>query len=280
MQSMTPPQPSTANLERRGLVFGLGAMGLPDAIASSERRVLRALRETWAPYLYPGDGDKVRGLDAELLEAICQQAGFQLVWVRAPDARRRRRYQELLDDRFDVVFSATPDAHKLDLVFYTRSYRTETMMVGAPLVRDPALDSLRSFEDVLNRRIRLLCTDAEGLGNDFESHRARLQDAGLLIRYPTTRQGIEMLRAGRAQLIIGDARDLQEQSRLLAFPLLRQPYGFSSEPVSLMLSRRRLNMTDFRDIDQAIDALERRGVLSAIRSRYAITPPGSAPASR
>ncbi|MDY0745807.1 transporter substrate-binding domain-containing protein [Paucibacter sp. R3-3] len=277
-----PKLTAPVDLGRRLAVFwlgALGAMGTRSAFAATEPRVLRALVESWPPYVYPGKGNEVRGLDAELLQAICQQAGFKLVWVRTPQARRRRRFQELLDDRFDVVFSATPIARDIDSVQYTRPYRQEVMMVAAPAVHDAALDELRSFEDVLDRRVRLLCPDVGGLGKEFEASRAQLESAGLLVRYPTTRQGIDMLRAERAQLIIGDSRDLQEQSRLLAFPLVQQPYGLSAEPVSLMLSRRRLNAADVEAIDQAIEELERRGVLRAIRDRYALVPPGTVPAT-
>ncbi|MDY0746534.1 transporter substrate-binding domain-containing protein [Paucibacter sp. R3-3] len=265
-----PTPPDTVDAARRLAVLGLAAAGIGAARAAGTRRVVRALVESWPPYLYPGEGQAVRGLDAELLVAICQRAGYEVSWVRAPIERRKRRYEQLLSDQFDVIFSATPVPDKLGEVMYTQPYRREIMMVAAPVVHDSTLELVRDFNDVLKRRVRLLHVEADGLGKEFEASRQALADAGLLVRYATGRQGVEMLRAGRAALILGDALDLQEQARQLGFPLVRQAYGYSETPVSLMLSRKRLNEADLRRINQAITELEQRGVLAAIRSRYAV----------
>ena len=261
-------QPGNVDSGRRLAVFGLAAAGVGVSRAAATRRVIRALVESWPPYLYPGEGTAVRGLDAELLAAICQRAGYEVSWIRAPIERRKRRYQELLSDQFDVIFSATPAARNLEDVMYTQSYRREIMMVAAPLIHDSTLELVHGFNDVLKRRVRLLCVDAEGLGKEFEAFRRPLENAGLLVRYPTSRHGVEMLRAGRAALILGDALDLREQARRIGFPLVRQPYGYNEEPVSLMLSRKRLNEADRLRINQSISELEQRGVLGAIRRRY------------
>jgi ABC-type amino acid transport substrate-binding protein len=265
-------QLDSMKLGRRTVVVGLVSIGCASVKAGNPRRVLRALVESWPPYLYSGDHGRVQGLDAELLEAICREAGFEVHWVRAPMAWRKRRYKELLNDQFDVIFSATPVAFNANLVMYTRTYRRETMMVAALAPHPPILDSLRNFDDVLKERIRLLHVDASGLGKEFDAIRPRLANAGLLIPYPTTKQGIEMLRIGRASLILGDALDLQEQSRAAGLRLIRQAYGYSEEPVSLMLSRRRLSEIDLDDLNRAIVDLEQRGVLGAIRNRYLIAP--------
>jgi len=245
-------------------MLGLGAR----AAAAEPRRVLRALVEDWPPYLEADGKGRMRGLDAELLEAIGAEAGYAVEWVREPAELRKRRYLEFMDDRFDVIFSATPVRANAEIAMYTAPYRSEVMKVAAAQPHDARLDSLRGFDDLLAHGIHLLHVQATGLGRDFEAHRERLAAAGLLIPYPTTRQGIEMLRIGRAPLILGDALDLGAQARLAGVTLVRQPYGHSAESVSLMLSRKRLNDGDLARIDRAIHALERRGALNAIRHRY------------
>lgn len=260
---------------RRGLL-GLVAGGWTAAQAQAPvpaqgpRRVIRALVESWPPYLEISDDGHMHGLDADLLQAICKQAGFQLSWVQGPSQWRRRRYRELLDDKFDVIFSATPVARDDQAIMYSRPYRNETMSVFAPDPHGRQVEGLKGFGDLLARRIRLLHVESGGLGEDFESHRQRLHQAGLLIPYPTTRQGIDMLRLGRAPLILGDALDLRVQARAAGVRLVAQPYGHSVLPVSLLLSRRRLSAADLARIDQAIVTLEQRGVLGTIRRRYGL----------
>ncbi|MDH0864703.1 transporter substrate-binding domain-containing protein [Mitsuaria sp. GD03876] len=253
-------------------VFLLGTGGAVEAAraasGASRARVIRALVESWPPYLIPGADGAMRGLDAELLQAICKQAGYELNWIRGPMQWRKRRFRELQNDQFDVIFSATPTPAHEASVMYTRTYRNEAFMVAAPDPRDHRLEGVQGFEDLLRRRIPLLHVDALSLGADFEAWRQRLGDAGLLIPYPTMRQGVEMLRLNRAPLILGDELDLLAQARSSGVRLARQPYGYSVQPVSLMLSRRRLDEADLARIDQAIHALEQRGSLAAIRRRH------------
>jgi ABC-type amino acid transport substrate-binding protein len=227
--------------------------------------------ESWPPYLEPGADGIVRGLDAALLQAICTQAGYQLNWIRGTPQWRKRRFRELLNDQFDVIFSATPVAGRERTVMYSRNYRNEAFMVAAADRRDPRLDGLQGFEQVLERRIPMLHVDALSLGEDFEDWRPRLAAAGLLLPYQTTRQGVDMLRLGRAPLILGDDLDVHAQARISNVRLLRQPFGHSVQPVCLMLSRRRLDERDLARIDQAIHALEQRGALAAIRRSHGAT---------
>ncbi len=259
-------RPITRRLALRTL--GIMAAGIGTVRAAQRPRVIRALVESWAPYLVPGADGTMRGLDADLLQAICKQAGFQLNWVRGPQQWRRRRLRELQNDQFDVIFSATPAREHDQVVLYSRPYRNEAFMVAAADRRDARLDRLKGFEDVLRRRVPLLHVDAFRLGADFESWRPRLAEAGLLIPYQTARQGLDMMRLGRAPLILGDELELTAQAKLSGQRLRRQAFGDSVQPVSLMLSRRRLDEADVARLDQAIHALEQRGRLAAIRRRY------------
>lgn len=263
---------ASVRLRRRQALLGLLALGYRGTEAAPRpARVIRALAESWPPYLRIDARGAMHGLDAELLQAICRQAGYELQWVQASPEWRKRRFAELLNDRFDVVFSATPSETRADAVMYTQRYRDEVMMVAAPWPHDPALDRLRSFDDLLRQHVHLLHVDAQGIGDDFEAHRAALQQAGLLVPYPTSPMGINMLLAERAPLILGDTLDLQFEARERGLHLVRQPYGYSAQPVSIMLSRRRLDEADLARVNQAIRALEQNGTLSAIRRRYGLT---------
>lgn len=254
------------------LIGSVAAAAAPTAAPSPRNRVLRALIESWPPYLIPGADGSMRGLDAELLQAICRQAGYELAWIRGSPQWRKRRFRELQNDQFDLIFSATPAATLASMVMYTRPYRNEAFMLAAAERSDgrpdPRLQGVRGFEDVLRRRLTLLHVDAFSLGADFESWRPRLAEAGLLVPYQTTRQGVDMLRLGRAPLILGDDLDLHAQARALNLRLVRQPFGASVQPVCLMVSRRRLDESDVGRLDRAIHALEQRGDLAAIRKRH------------
>ena len=96
-EAMTPSGPSAVRgLRRRSVVGGLALAWGHAAWGSTRTRVLRALVESWPPYLEPGADGSVRGLDAELLAAICRQAGFELSWIRGSPQWRKRRFRELL----------------------------------------------------------------------------------------------------------------------------------------------------------------------------------------
>ncbi len=257
-----------AGTTRRRSLFALAALAFQPVRAASPHGVIRVLLDDWPPYINPRKGPPIRGLDAELLQAICTQANYEVAWINAPVSWRKRRYMELLNDQFDLIFSATPRSTNMDVVMYTQRYRDEVMMVCAPRSHAAELDQIRSFQDVLDRKIRLLHIDAKGLGKEFEEFRPRLEAAGLLVRFPTSIHGLEMLRAGRGQFVLGDALSLQYQSKIAGMDLVRMPFGYSTQPVSLLLSRRRLGEDDLQRLDKAIEQLERKGVLGAIRKTY------------
>ena len=254
-----------------GLLLVFGAQAQAQALAC--RQDLRLTRTSWPPYLVYREDGRHEGLDYEVLQALMVETGCRLQWVEA--LPRRRRVLMLHEGEIDLIPAASPKATPVPGRRYTRPYRDEQLGVLA-LRSIPGRDlpaaaaRLSSFEDLLRTRTPLLVLNANGLGLEFESWRARLRAAGLLEPFENHTKGMAMLLRQRAPLILGDVGTLLDMARQQGLRLEPMPFGTVRSPVAFMLSEKSVSEADFQRLDQALGRLEARGELREIRRRYGL----------
>lgn len=229
---------------------------------------LRLAPEEWPPYFYHNDKSTLGGVDFELLQAILSHAGCTLqLEPEMPPARRNVLFQQ---GKLDLLMAASATEERRGFARFSLPYRQET--VGLFTVPEK-LDKLRhidSFQDIVARRASLLAPRLGYYGDDYEHALPQLNAAGRRSTFGTFEQGIKMLEAGRADLIMGDAIALRHIARQQNVKIVQLPYIPYRAPVHLMLNAASTTQAQLARINQAINHLEQSGALPAIRARYGV----------
>lgn len=172
---------------------------------------LRLAPEEWPPYFYHNDKFVLGGVDFELLQAILAHAGCTLqLQAEMPVARRNVLFQQ---GKLDLLMAASATEERRGFARFSLPYRQET--VGLFTVPEK-LDKLRhigSFQDIVAQHASLLAPRLGFYGDDYERALPQLNAAGQRSTFGTFEQGIKMLEAGRADLIMGDAVALRHTAR-------------------------------------------------------------------
>jgi polar amino acid transport system substrate-binding protein len=226
---------------------------------------LRATTGQWIPYIYPDKDGTPIGMDVELVRAILTEAGCELVLTEEiPALRRDVQFKE---GKLDLLMAASDLPERHEFARLTAPYRMETVRLHtlrAKLGKYRNLD----FDAIEQGKVTLLAPNSGWYGPAYAQHKDSLRAQGLLTTFNTFPQGVKMLAAGRAELMLGDATALRYEARQAKLDLVALPLLLVNAPVRLMLSRASTSEAELTRIDAAIARLEQRGTLKAIRNRY------------
>lgn len=250
-------------MRMRHLLFAavLGVSALP-AVAC---RMTMAL-EQWPPYLYRDAQGNYTGLDLELLRAIFKQARCTLLSVpELPTARRQLLFQK---GGLDLMLAASDTSERHAYARFSVSYRDETVGIFGKAGTHAAQRHVGSFAQLARGKSTLLAPKVGWYGAQYAAARPALEKAGRLNTFGSFQQGIRMLDAGRADLLLGDVLAVRHEARLQGVALHTLPFLVLRAPVHLMLNARTTSADDLARLNTAITHLEQRGVLAAIRARY------------
>ena len=238
----------------------------PSALACSKPITL--ITEEWAPYAFNFGADIQTGLDIELARAILDEAGCTLVTAPFVPAVRRMLMFERGEIDLLLAASETPERHRF--ARFTTAYRNETVglfVLAQNYARHQGVDG---FGTLLEQELGLLAPTIGWYGKEYERARPRLKVSGLLSTFGTIQQGMRMLVAGRAPLIMGDAAAIQYEARNQDVQVRQLSYVVLLAPVHLMFSRASTTAEDVAQVNAAIARLERSGVLKNIRAMYGV----------
>ena len=240
---------------RRWLIAGM--LCLPLLAVAACKRPLRVPFEDWRPYSFMADG-RHTGLETELLAAVAREAGCQVSYVR--DVPRDQRLPLLQAGELDLLVAATP--RQGDEAWYTRPYRDEVL--GVFMRAGEARTEVRALEELLQARLRLVTHRGPALVpiiHDFASR-------GLLTWFEVYARGVQLMQQRKGDVLLGDSVAIVFAARAADVPLVELPITLVRDPVTYKLSRKSLTEADLQAFNQAIQRLEARGELQAIRQRW------------
>jgi polar amino acid transport system substrate-binding protein len=226
---------------------------------------LRAATGQWVPYIYPGPDGTPVGLDVELVRAILTEAGCELVLLdEVPALRRDLQFKE---GKLDLLMAASDLPERREFARLSAPYRMETVRLHTLRAN---LGKYRNvtFDAIVQDKVTLLAPNSGWYGPAYAQHKDGLRALGLLTTFNSFPQGVKMLAAGRAELMLGDATALRYEARQAKLDLVALPLLLVNAPVRLMLSRASTSEAELARIDAAIARLEQRGTFKAIRNRY------------
>ena len=243
----------------------LAATLLGSVLPAQACRMTMAL-EQWPPYLYRDAQGSYTGLDLELLQAIFNEAHCTLVTLpELPTARRQLLFQT---GGLDLMLAASETPERQSYARFSISYRDEAVGVFGKAGTHAAQRHVGSFGQLARGKATLLAPKVGWYGAQYAAARPALEKDGRLNTFGSFRQGILMLDAGRADLLLGDVLAVRHEARLQGVALTTLPFLALRAPVHLMLNARSTSTADLARLNAAITRLEQRGVLAAIRARY------------
>lgn len=245
----------------------LWAVGVHGALAACSKP-LSMVAEEWPPYSYTDTGGQLAGLDIALARAIVADAGCTLVILPAvPPVRRTLLFEK---GQIDLLLAASDRPARRRVARFTIAYRSESVGLFALASHAAAYRAVTSFAAVDSLQLSVLAPRVGWYGPAFSQHVPMLRGDGRLVDYGTVEQGMRMLSAERAQLIIGDVAALSDAAAQAKLALHQLPVAVYSTPVHMMLSRASTTAADVATLDAAIARLEQSGALRTIRARYGL----------
>ncbi|MCC7704255.1 transporter substrate-binding domain-containing protein [Janthinobacterium sp. GW460P] len=243
----------------------LAATLLGSVLPAQACRMTMAL-EQWPPYLYRDAQGRYTGLDLELLRAIFKEARCTLLTVpELPTARRQLLFQT---GGLDLMLAASETPERQSYARFSISYRDEAVGVFGKAGTPAAQRHIASFAQLARGKATLLAPKVGWYGAEYAAARAAMEKDGRLNTFGSFQQGLRMLDAGRADLLLGDVLAVRHEARLQGVALTALPFLALRAPVHLMLNARTTSADDLARLDTAIARLEQRGALAAIRARY------------
>jgi len=231
-----------------GLLFHLPSSG-----AAEVWRI--ACDDNFPPYNFV-DGDKVVGLDAEIVAALVKQAGAEVDFEPQPWSR----VQDMLERGVvDAAFQFVGRPDRFEKYFMIGPHRMGQTVFAARSGRDIAV---RGLDDLRGYRIGTVRGYTYGAAFDGATHLSKDMTAG------DNLQLVRMLVAGRVDLIIGDREALMHFARnagLHAQMQLLQP-AFSEVPRYIAVPRSKPEIA--ARLDRALTELRRNGRLADILRRW------------
>ncbi|MCG2583350.1 ABC transporter substrate-binding protein [Massilia sp. TS11] len=243
----------------------LATAALAPAAQAACSRPLHLNAEHWPPYTIIA-GNQIGGLDIELVQAILKEAGCTIVFEPAlPVARRLSLFNQ---GKTDLMMAASSTPERRQQAWFSQPYRFEEVGLFTLPEHAARLRQSFSFEALLAQRESVLVPRLGWYGAQYAAAEPKLRAAGLLHEFSSFSQGIKMLAAGRAHVLMGDDAAVHYQARLENLPVVHLPFTAARAPVHLMFNKESVSQAEVASIDAAITRLERRGTLEAIRRRY------------
>ncbi|MTV40318.1 substrate-binding periplasmic protein [Duganella radicis] len=244
----------------------LSAMALLGMAAQAQACRLSMALEHWPPYLVTQPNAAPTGLDWELAQAILKEAGCKLdVQPELPTSRRQRLFEQ---GQLDLMLSASNTADRRRYARFSIAYRQETVGVFSRSNAHRHYQHITSMDALVNNKLALLAPKVGWYGAAYARVQPTLSATGKLSTFINFQQGLRMLDAGRADLILGDSGALRYEARAQGIAISPVPLVAMRAPVHLMLNKANTTQADLDRINAAITRLEQQGVLGAIRGRY------------
>ena len=223
--------------------------------------------EQWPPYIYRDAQGRNTGLDLELLRAIFKEARCTLVTLpELPTARRQLLFQQ---GGLDLMLAASTTPERLSYARFSIAYRDEAVGLFSKESTIAGQRAIGSFAQLASGKSTLLAPKVGWYGAQYAAARPTLEKEGRLNAFGSFQQGVRMLAAGRADLLMGDVLAVRHEAHRQGVALATLPFLALRAPVHLMLNAHSTSTADLARLNTAITRLEQRGALAAIRARYA-----------
>jgi polar amino acid transport system substrate-binding protein len=244
----------------------LAAPGCP-ALAECSK-TLSISSSDYPPYVYRDQAGLWTGLDVQLMQAIFKEADCSYKF--APLVAPRRMVDMVSIGKTDVLLaaSATPERRKAN--HFGVAYRQEEVAFFSLARQFNTYRDIQSFPALLAHGTPLLLPNAGWFGEDYARALPSLRASSRVVEFTYFDQGIRMLAAGRAPVIMSDMAAITHAARMQGVAVEPLPFTLNSAPVHMMFSKLSVSQHDIDTLNAATLRLEQKGRLQAIRQAYGL----------
>jgi polar amino acid transport system substrate-binding protein len=222
--------------------------------------------DQFPPYVFKDKAGHWVGIDIDMVKAIFKEAGCTLALTAPMPATR---YLALFKDGdVDMILGASDTPERRQYAVFSKAYRQEVVGLFSLAKVAPKYQDLKNLDSFSASGVTLLAPRAGWYGADFASHQRRLRENGGLHEFINFNQGLRMLAAQRAPIILGDSAAVRYEAQRQKVAVKQLPLAILHAPVHLMFSRAVGSRVDIAQIDASIDRLDRNGTLKAISRSY------------
>ncbi|QSX36211.1 substrate-binding periplasmic protein [Shewanella sedimentimangrovi] len=219
----------------------------------------------WPPYAWQESDGVSRGLDVDILRLLATEVGCELDFQLLP---AKRSHQLLRQGALDLMMGASFTAERAQYGHFSLAYREEEVALFE-LDSASQLESIHSWQQLLDLGYRLLLPSSGWYGNEFERLRNQLSNRQQLIASPDAERSIQMLAHGRGEVVIGDSLALPYIARQVeGVRLERQPLVPSREPIHLLFARSSVSPQLVAQFDGAISHTRKDGRLQKLQQSW------------
>lgn len=230
---------------------------------------LRVGFNDWPPYIWLDSSGQVQGLDAQLLRAIAAKLHCRIDFINAPI---KRAHQMLKAGKVDMLMSASKTEDRTQYAHFSKPYRYEKLLLFQ-LSTSPKRLNVTQWEDIFSQKIKILVPENGWYGESYHQLQPRLQQEAMLVLSPDTEKSVQMLRYGRADVIIGDSLAMpysaNKRENIQLFPL---GLVIAEEEIHFMFSKVSMSPADVAAFDCAISTLLLTGEVENILQQWQPTP--------
>ena len=242
------------------------AAALCSLAATGSACKLKVAPEPWPPYIFIDERGGLSGLDYELAQAIMKEAGCALqVEMALPTLRRQMEFRQ---GRLDLTLGASDTPERRTFARFSLPYRQETVALFTSPANAARYRGLGGFDAIVRRHVTLLAPRGGWYGDNYARALPELDASGVRNPFSNYELGMRMFKAGRSDLIMGDAAAVRYEALRQGVPLAALPWVPFRAPAHLMLNAGSTTQEELARINAAIARLEHSGALAAIRARY------------
>jgi polar amino acid transport system substrate-binding protein len=250
----------------RPALLALAILAPGALLAAPCSRSVTAAAGDFPPYVYQDGMQQWAGVDVEMAQAIFREAGCPLAFSPPMPATR---YLELFKvGKVDLILGASDTAERRAYAVFSSAYREEVVSLFALADVAARYANVKDFAAIGVGGLTLLAPKAGYYGAQYARHLPRLRASGGVSEFVNFAQGVRMLAARRASLIMGDSAAVQYEASRQGLALQALPLKVLRAPVHLMFSKDALAGGELEQINAAIERLDRNGTLRTIARSY------------
>jgi len=221
--------------------------------------------EPWGDYQFSKNG-KEMGLDIELIQAICKDAGFSISLKQVP---WKRHLMTIKSGSIDLASGASRSPKREEYAYFSNPYRTESVNL---YVRkgDSSNFKVSKLSDIIKLNFHLGVTREYFYGDEFEHLKKEANFMKLIQEVASDQMNYKKLLHKRIDGFLADpvATTSGLKKKKLQGKIEKYPIKIYSDNIFVMFSKKSTTPEDVEKFNQSLNNIKKNGIYEKIVKKY------------
>ncbi|RTE65560.1 hypothetical protein EH243_11505 [Amphritea opalescens] len=216
----------------------------------------------WKPYQMQ-KGNRVTGIDIELLKAIMDNAGCAYQLQNIPWERTKRYIRS---GEIDLAIGASKNQERTRWAYFSEPYRSETMAIFVRKDEYPIWNAAQNFDQLAQLKPRIAVIHGAFYGEAWN----HIKDTLFVHQLSQYEQLFKMLHIQRTNIVLNDLYNGEELIKEFGLEeeITTLDWHASLDDIHFMFSQKTVPQADIDLINQSIRQLRESGRIEAIINTY------------